>query len=69
VIESHIKSAKDAVGNKCLGSKEKTEHNIAEALKVSYQNTHPVGEILPEDQQVYRCNSFPMGYYPTEQDR
>ena len=54
MIESHIKSAKDAVGNKCLGSKEKTEHNIAEALKVSYQNTHPVGEILPEDQQVYR---------------
>ena len=42
------------VGNKRLGSKEKTEHNIAEALKVSYQNTHPVGEILPEDQQVYR---------------
>ena len=35
-------------------AKEKTEHDIAEALKVSDQQNHTVGEKLPQDQCVYR---------------
>ena len=54
MIKNHIKSAKHAAGKERLVSKEKTEHDIAEALKVSDQDDHTVGETLPEDQRVYR---------------
>ena len=54
MIKNHIKSAKHAAGKERLVSKEKTEHDITEALKVSDQHDHTVGETLPEDQLVYR---------------
>ena len=54
VINNHVKSAKHLAGKKRLGSKDKTEHDIVEALKASDQVTHPVGETLPQDERVYR---------------
>ena len=57
VIHNHIKSAKHLAGKKRLSTTEKTEHDIAEALKASDQETHPVGETLPQDQRIY-CVKF-----------
>ena len=37
-----------------MGSEEKTELDIAAALKVSDELTHPVKETLPQEQWVYQ---------------
>ena len=53
-INNHNKSAKHKAGKKRLESKEKREADIARALKVSDETSHPVGETLPQDQRIYR---------------
>ena len=53
-ISLHIKSAKHAAGVQCLHSKCARERNIADLLKKSDEEVHPVGEGLPEDVRIYR---------------
>ena len=54
VIASHIQSAKHKTGKNRLSLKEARERDIAESLVATDQQNHPVGEMLPLDQRVYR---------------
>ena len=52
VSNNHIKSAKHKAGKERFGTKEKSELDIAEALKVSDEVTHLVGETFPQEQRI-----------------
>ena len=54
VLSNHMKSSKHIEGKRKLESNEAREKNIAEALRKHNEESHLVGETLPDSQQVYR---------------
>ena len=54
IINNHIRSSKHGKSQKRLDSKEARERTIIEHLRKYNEETHPRGETLPEDHQVYR---------------
>ena len=56
IIANHIASAKHKHGKLKLGKRESREKDIAEALAKYDKQEHPIGEMLSQDQRIYRIN-------------
>ena len=54
IIKNHLSSSKHTKSKKRLEAKEARERTIVEHLRKYNEETHPRGETLPEDHQVYR---------------
>ena len=54
VVNNHIKSNKHTAGKKRLGTRQKKDVEIVEALKSYDATENPVGETLPEQHRLYR---------------
>lgn len=53
-VKNHVKSDKHNIGKLRLKEKQAKERDIATALIAHNQDSHPQGETLPMNQQVYR---------------
>lgn len=54
IIKRHIESSKHNAGKEMLAQRKKRDISIEEAMEKYYQEVHPVGEVMSDNQLAYR---------------